>query len=70
MIVSEKKVGVAELNDVNAAEMKSGLLTRRTLAYNEEMMLCHFTLQKGLKLELHQHVAVQIGYVLNPSLPL
>lgn len=64
MIVSEKKVFVAELDEVKAAEMKSGLLTRRTLAYNAEMMLCHFTLQKGLKLELHQHVAVQTGYVL------
>jgi quercetin dioxygenase-like cupin family protein len=64
MIVNEKKVSVAELAEVKAAEMKSGLLTRHTLAYNEEMMLCHFALKKGLRLELHQHVAAQIGYVL------
>jgi quercetin dioxygenase-like cupin family protein len=64
MIVSEKKVLVAELNEVKAAEMKSGLLMRRTLAYNDQIMLCHFTMQKGLKLELHKHVATQIGYVI------
>ena len=40
--MSEKKVFVAELNEVKAAEMKFGLLTRRTLAYNDQIMLCHF----------------------------
>ena len=62
--MNDKKVSVAELNEVKAAEMKDGLLVRRTLAYNDEMMLCHFTLHKGLKLELHKHLAVQIGYVI------
>ncbi len=58
------KVFVAELNEVKAAEMKPGLLTRRTLAYNDQMMLCHFTMEEGLKLDLHKHLAVQVGYVI------
>lgn len=59
-----KKVPTAELDEAATAEMKEGMLIRRTLAYNDEMMLCHFTLHKGLKLELHKHLAVQVGYVL------
>jgi quercetin dioxygenase-like cupin family protein len=62
--VSDKKVFVAELNEAKAAEMKPGLLTRRTLAYDDQIMLCHFTMEKGMKLELHKHLAVQVGYVI------
>jgi len=62
--MSDKKISVANLKEVSAAEMKDGLLVRRTLAFNDEMMLCHFTLYKGLKLELHKHLAVQTGYVI------
>jgi quercetin dioxygenase-like cupin family protein len=63
-MMSAQKVGLAEVQAAKVAEMKAGLLIRRTLAYNSDLMLCHFTLIPGLKLELHQHVAVQIGYVL------
>jgi quercetin dioxygenase-like cupin family protein len=62
------KVFVAELNKATAAEMKPGLLTRRTLAYNDQIMLCHFTLEEGLTLELHKHLAVQVGYVIKGKL--
>ena len=58
------EIFAAELNQVKAVEMKSGFLTRRTLTYNDQMMLCHFTMKKGLKLELHKHLAVQAGYVI------
>ncbi len=61
--MSERKVEVAELESIKAVEMKPGI-TRRTLVYNDEMMLCHFTVEQGTTLELHQHVAVQSGYVL------
>ena len=61
------KMGAAELESVKAVEMKPGI-TRRTLVYNDEMMLCHFTLEQGVKLELHKHVAVQSGYVLKGKL--
>jgi quercetin dioxygenase-like cupin family protein len=65
--MSTQKVGIAELDHVQAVEMKPGII-RRTLVYNDEMMLCHFTLEQGVTLELHQHVAVQSGYVIKGKL--
>ena len=38
-------------------------VTRKTLAYNDEAMLCHFILQKGAQIPLHEHRASQIGYI-------
>ena len=38
-------------------------VVRKTLAYNDEAMLCHFVLQKGAQIPLHDHRASQIGYV-------
>ena len=61
--MSSQKMGIAELDKVKAVEMRPGLY-RRTLVYNDEMMLCHFILEQGVKLELHQHAAVQSGYVI------
>ena len=37
---------------------------RKTLSYNDEAMLCHFTLKKGAQIPLHSHRATQIGYVI------
>jgi len=37
---------------------------RTTLAYNDKLMLCHFTMKKGSVISLHNHKAVQIGYVI------
>jgi len=37
---------------------------RKTLAYNDEVMLCHFDLTKGSAIPLHSHPATQVGYVL------
>lgn len=67
--MSIRKMGVAELENVNAVEMKPGII-RRTLVYNDEMMVCHFTVAQGTTLDLHQHVAVQSGYVLKGKLKL
>jgi quercetin dioxygenase-like cupin family protein len=38
---------------------------RRTLCYDDDNMLCHFTLEKGSSIPLHSHVAVQNGYVIS-----
>ena len=40
-------------------------VVRRTLAYNDEAMLCHFALKKGAKIPLHDHRATQIGYLVS-----
>jgi len=38
---------------------------RRTLAYNDETMLCYFELEKGARIPLHNHPAVQTGYLIS-----
>ena len=40
-------------------------VVRKTLAYNEEAMLCHFVLKKGATIPLHDHLATQIGYIVS-----
>lgn len=40
-------------------------VVRKTLAYNDEAMLCHFMLAKGARIPLHSHRASQIGYVVS-----
>jgi quercetin dioxygenase-like cupin family protein len=40
-------------------------ISRKTLAYNDEAMLCHFTLKKGAQIPLHSHRATQIGYIIS-----
>ena len=37
---------------------------RKTLAYDDEAMLCHFELSQGSSIPLHSHRAAQVGYVL------
>ena len=39
-------------------------VVRKTLSYNDEAMLCHFTLKQGAQIPLHNHRATQIGYVI------
>jgi quercetin dioxygenase-like cupin family protein len=41
---------------------------RTTMSYNEQIMLCHFILKKGAAIPLHNHKAVQNGYVINGKL--
>ncbi len=40
-------------------------VTRKTLSYDDEAMLCHFILKKGAQIPLHNHRATQIGYVVS-----
>jgi len=57
------------INKKEAGEIKAleGIF-RRTLAYNDEVMLCHFKLEKGAEIPLHEHEAHQIGYVISGKL--
>ena len=57
-----RKKPVARRSEAPPVESPPGV-TRRTLAYNEESMLCHFHLEKGAIIPLHHHPAVQNGYV-------
>ncbi|TXT58981.1 MAG: Cupin [Promethearchaeota archaeon] len=36
---------------------------RKTLAYNDDVMMCIFKLEKDVKIPMHDHKANQIGYV-------
>ena len=40
-------------------------IQRTTLAFNKETMLCHFIMKKGAVIPLHNHEAVQNGYVIS-----
>ena|SRR5660397_14413 len=58
-----------EQADNQTVEMFDGFY-RTTLTYNDELMLCHFTINKGASIPLHHHVAVQNGYVLKGKIQL
>ncbi len=50
-------------NSVNPIEMLPGIY-RKTLVYNNNIMLCHFSLNKNSRVPLHSHSEHQIGYVI------
>ncbi len=52
---------------VNAVEMLPGIY-RKTLVYNNNMMLCYFSLDKNSYIPLHSHKEHQIGYVITGKL--
>jgi quercetin dioxygenase-like cupin family protein len=52
------------IDKVKPVEMRPGI-HRKTLVYDEDLMLCHFHLEKGAVLELHSHEAAQMGYVIS-----
>jgi quercetin dioxygenase-like cupin family protein len=54
-------------NSVTALEALPGIY-RKTLIYNDNMMLCHFFLEKNSKVPLHSHKEHQIGYVIKGKL--
>lgn len=59
----KEHVFLTKLDDHKPVEMLPGIF-RTTLAYNDKLMLCHFTMKKGAVISLHNHKAVQIGYVI------
>lgn len=56
-----KKVHV---NDAEGVEGNPGII-RKTLSYNDEVMVCHFIMKKGASIPLHGHRASQNGYVIS-----
>ena len=60
------------VNPVNKSSVKSiealpGIY-RKTLIYNNNMMLCHFILEENSEVPLHSHKEHQIGYVIKGKL--
>ncbi len=50
--------------NVSPVEKPAGIF-RRTLTWNNELMLCHFDMKKGAKIPQHNHRASQNGYVVS-----
>ena len=67
--MSTKTRPTAERSTSTTIEMAPGIF-RTTLAYNEQVMLCHFALERGAAIPLHNHPAVQTGYVISGRLKL
>jgi quercetin dioxygenase-like cupin family protein len=56
-------------DDVKPVKAIEGIY-RKTLIYNNNVMMCFFSLEKASEIPLHNHVAHQIGYVLKGKLEL
>ncbi|HUI71839.1 MAG TPA: cupin domain-containing protein [Spirochaetia bacterium] len=41
---------------------------RATLAYNDQIMVCYYTMKRGAEVPLHSHSAAQNGYVVRGRL--
>ena len=54
---------LTKLEQGKKVEMLPGIF-RTTMSYNDSSMLCHFRLEKGASIPLHQHEAVQNGFVI------
>ena len=54
---------MARKADTAPVEGPPGIL-RTTIAYNVDLMLCHFSLRAGAAIPMHRHAAVQNGYLL------
>ena len=58
-----ENAGLTRLSKAKKVGVFSGV-TRRTMAYNDASMLCYFTMEKGAAVPMHQHEAVQNGFVI------
>ncbi len=56
-------INPTNIDNVEAVKALEGIY-RKTLMYNDDVMLCFFSLKKGSEIPLHNHVSHQIGYVL------
>ena len=57
----------AEMTELKVVEKPAGIF-RTTLSYHEQSMMCHFKMTRGSAIPLHNHEAVQHGYVLKGEL--
>lgn len=60
----EQYKALAKKDEAKTVEGPEGIF-RTTLSYNPQIMLCHFNMKKGAKIPLHDHEAVQDGYVVS-----
>ncbi len=58
---------ITNLSERKPVELRPGLI-KTNLSYNPSSMLCHFTMKRGSVLEIHNHPAVQNGFVLKGRL--
>ena len=58
---------ITNLSARNTVELRPGLW-KTNLSYNDDTMLCYFRMKKGCVLPLHNHAAVQNGYVISGKL--
>jgi len=58
---------VARAGDSPLVENPAGIV-RATLAYNDQIMVCHFTMKQNAMVPLHSHDAAQNGYVIRGRL--
>ena len=56
--------GSTNVEALKQVEVFPGIF-RKTMSYNAETMLCHFTMKKGAKVPPHNHAAVQVGYLMS-----
>jgi quercetin dioxygenase-like cupin family protein len=64
----EHKVrSVARRKESTLIENPPGIF-RATLAYNDQIMVCLYTMKKGATVPLHDHAAAQNGYVIRGRL--
>ena len=54
-------------NSVEPVKTFKGIY-RKTLAYNGNIMLCHFFLEKNAEVPLHNHKEHQVGYIIKGRL--
>jgi quercetin dioxygenase-like cupin family protein len=62
--MSTPKKPTAYITDCVETEVMPGVI-RTTLAYIDEAMICHFRLREDTVIPIHNHAAVQAGYVIS-----
>jgi quercetin dioxygenase-like cupin family protein len=64
MNMPESSRNRAQRDSLKAVENPEGI-RRTTMAYNDQTMLCHFTMKQGAEIPLHHHPAAQNGYIIS-----
>ena len=59
----DRQKAVARANEEPEIEFRPKIL-RRTLSYDDHSMLCRFRMPKGAAIELHEHEALQNGFII------
>ena len=62
--MNEKEKLHGTLADSVTTENPPGIF-RTSVSFNKDIMLCHFNMKKGAQIPLHNHVAVQCGFVIS-----